>query len=46
MADVKRVVDIDIAISIFFKLIEDMGLERISRLHDERVQVEPPKPKN
>lgn len=46
MSYVQRVVFVDIAVNIRGEMIEDVGLERIGRLHYECVEVKPPEPKS
>lgn len=46
MRDIEGVVDVDVSVYVFAKVVEDVGLERIGRLHYECIEVEPPKPEN
>ena len=42
--DVEGVVLVDIAIGMRGKVVEDVGLEGVGWLHNESVQIQPPKP--
>ena len=44
MRDVERVVTIDVAVRRILEMIEDVALERVRRLHNEGVCVQPPEP--
>ena len=44
MGDVEGVVDVDVSVHVFAKIAEDVGLQRVARLHYEGIKVEPPKP--
>ena len=44
MGDVERVVDIDVAIGVGRKVVEDVPLKGIGRFHDKCVEIEPPEP--
>ena len=46
MGDVEGIVDVDVSVYVFAKVVEDVGLERIGRLHYEGIEVEPPEPEN
>lgn len=45
MLDVKRVEFVDVAVSVDVETVEDVGLKRIARFHDERVEIKPPEPR-
>lgn len=44
MSEVERIVDIDVAVSVGEKVAEDVMLQRVRRLHDKSIQVQPPEP--
>ena len=44
MGDVERVVNINIAVDLSVKAVEDVMLQRYRGFHDEGVEVQPPKP--
>jgi hypothetical protein len=46
VGNVEWIVDVNVSVYVFAKVVEDVGLKRIARLHYEGVKVEPPKPKN
>ena len=39
MGDIERIVDIDVAVGVFVKVVEDMRLEGVRWLHDEGVEI-------
>lgn len=44
MGDVERVVVVDISVGVGCEIVEDVGLEGVGRLHNKRIQVQPPEP--
>lgn len=44
MADIERIVFVDVAVGGFGECVEDVGLKRVGGFHDEGIQIEPPKP--
>ena len=45
VSDVKRVIVVDVTVSVGVQVVEDMGLERNRWLHDEGVLIKPPEPR-
>lgn len=44
MSDVEGIVLIDVSVGILGKVVEDVSLQRVGRLHDEGIEIQPPKP--
>jgi len=44
VGDVQWIIDVDVAVGDVLEMVEDVRLEGDRRLHDERVQIHPPKP--